>query len=502
MLAETTTRTVTLICSDWVGAEDLALSIDRTSGHELAFAIKDLCIRPRRIGALIESLGADRLVLGVCSIDFEVAEVQKEARKAGLDALGIETVALDAAGGSSEKATLLLAAAGARAAAFAGSAPEHSKMIVAAKMSRRSLFSLSIPEYRAAPSIDVAECAAPAGCTACVDVCPQRALAVSGGRIVYDKSACKPCGLCVTACPTGAVANPAITPAQIDAEVRALLGYSSIDIGPRGIVFTCRSGPTAGIDLGWMPVRLPCAGMAPVSWLMAPLLLGASAVAVIPCDERCPAGQADAIRDRVAYTRELLEQMGAKPDLVGTSADNRMESSGPPSPITGNGPNLFDKDAAADVMLAVRDAFGAARDVFFEHPMSPLGTVAITQDLCTGCGMCALRCPTNALDLERAENLLAISFDARACVACGNCIPYCPEEGAIDVTKAVSTGHLGGGRTELYTSETATCISCGGPLPPEKMLAKIGEMLGSEHGKTFEIVSRYCMGCRSRATTF
>ena len=49
----------------------------------------------------------------------------------------------------------------------------------------------------------------------------------------------------------------------------------------------------------------------------------------------------------------------------------------------------------------------------------------IDSDLCTGCGTCVDRCPTDAISLN-TENLA--QRDAEACLGCGICARFCPEE--------------------------------------------------------------------------
>jgi ferredoxin len=57
----------------------------------------------------------------------------------------------------------------------------------------------------------------------------------------------------------------------------------------------------------------------------------------------------------------------------------------------------------------------------------------IDQDLCTGCGLCVERCPTDAIELDgegRAER------DEGACFGCGVCAHFCPE-GAISLKEGL-----------------------------------------------------------------
>jgi aryl-alcohol dehydrogenase-like predicted oxidoreductase len=53
--------------------------------------------------------------------------------------------------------------------------------------------------------------------------------------------------------------------------------------------------------------------------------------------------------------------------------------------------------------------------------------IRIVKDDCEGCGGCALRCPTNAIELiPDAENTTCAVIDYDKCIACGYCAPVCP----------------------------------------------------------------------------
>jgi len=49
----------------------------------------------------------------------------------------------------------------------------------------------------------------------------------------------------------------------------------------------------------------------------------------------------------------------------------------------------------------------------------------ISQDMCTGCGVCVNECPVDAIELE-ASGLAKI--DEGVCIRCGKCHDVCPQE--------------------------------------------------------------------------
>jgi formate hydrogenlyase subunit 6/NADH:ubiquinone oxidoreductase subunit I len=57
----------------------------------------------------------------------------------------------------------------------------------------------------------------------------------------------------------------------------------------------------------------------------------------------------------------------------------------------------------------------------------------INQETCTGCGLCAKRCPMEAIQLETLEKTTtkvrrSAVLEADACIGCGVCAYKCPSE--------------------------------------------------------------------------
>jgi heterodisulfide reductase subunit A len=68
------------------------------------------------------------------------------------------------------------------------------------------------------------------GCGICVAACPFGAVTLGEGRkAVVEAVHCRGCGTCAAACPTGAAAARHFTRAQIEAEITALLGGGTVD---------------------------------------------------------------------------------------------------------------------------------------------------------------------------------------------------------------------------------------------------------------------------------
>ncbi len=296
--------------------------------------------------------------------------------------------------------------------------------------------------------------------------------------------------------------------------MRVLLDPTVGRLEHRGILFTCqhpsvREGPW---HAGWMPVRLPCVAMAPPTWFLAPLLLGARAVGVLAGSEGCPPGHHELVRGKAAFAQDFLRLLGAPAELVQLHPD-------PGQPPSGNGklhwrmgagsrrPAAFSPrpSAMADVLLALAESYSAAEPLSppralpeLEHPFSPLGVVDVQEEACTGCGMCARVCPTGALVFEQTSDAVCLTFDAALCTGCQHCLTVCPEaeRGAIRVRRGIHPARLSVGRTQVYREEIKRCVACGAPIAPDRMLERVKALLGSDYAALRGVLEQYCSSCR------
>lgn len=481
-----------------------------------------LCTRPQGLPDLLAETGVCRAVLGLCRTQYEAGAIEAQLRQAGLDPVGLETVDLGwscARLGSPElattKAQILLAAAVAKARAYSGSSVENVKPRLPTRLSRRGLLRFPLLTYEVVPSISRDRCVAERGCALCVRACPYGALESKNGAIRLDKARCRSCGLCVTACPREAVLFPGYTGSQIDAQVRMLLDPVAGTIQPRGILFTCAHSAVAVEPLHpwWMPLRLPCLAMAPPTWYLAPLGLGACAVGVRPCSDGCHGTLAEVVRERVQFCQDFLEAIGAPPELIqyrpaldrppvdrGSGIGLPGSEDGLPEPAFSVQPKVI---AAILLELARRSsqdrpAALASDTSTFSHPAAPLGIVEIDEDTCTGCGLCADACPTGALRFETTVEQSTLHFEAASCVACGQCLSICPERarGAIRVQRAIAWGRLRSGEQVMTRDLVARCVRCGTPIAPGRMLDRIMALLADDSSSLQSTLSRYCVSCR------
>ena len=111
-------------------------------------------------------------------------------------------------------------------------------------------------------------------------------------------------------------------------------------------------------------------------------------------------------------------------------------------------------------------------------PIAPDRVLVIDMSTCVLCGLCARRCPTGALKVDRANGTWTV--DRSACLQCGNCVNGCPKkslalipaDGHPDVETYTKTAATAPVKTEApvtaqpkgdvgITVDLSTCILCG-----------------------------------------
>jgi len=64
------------------------------------------------------------------------------------------------------------------------------------------------------------------------------------------------------------------------------------------------------------------------------------------------------------------------------------------------------------------------------EPRQPLpgsrGSLDVKLDTCIFCTICAKRCPTQAIEVDRAAKHW--TFDRLRCISCGSCVEACPKK--------------------------------------------------------------------------
>lgn len=104
-----------------------------------------------------------------------------------------------------------------------------------------------------------------------------------------------------------------------------------------------------------------------------------------------------------------------------------------------------------------------------------IGRVLIDTEACTSCRMCAVFCPTGALDRAEDGDFWGLVHRPAACVQCKSCESLCPM-GAITVDDTVPMDQFMGREAVLFSMEKPTWQA----NKPDSMYNKIHSILGED----------------------
>lgn len=104
-----------------------------------------------------------------------------------------------------------------------------------------------------------------------------------------------------------------------------------------------------------------------------------------------------------------------------------------------------------------------------------IGRVLIDTDACSSCRMCAVFCPTGALDRAEDGDFWGLVHRPSACVQCRSCESLCPK-GAITVDDTVPMDQFMGREAVLFSMEKPTWQA----NKPDSMYNKIHSILGED----------------------
>jgi len=131
----------------------------------------------------------------------------------------------------------------------------------------------------------------------------------------------------------------------------------------------------------------------------------------------------------------------------------------------------------------------------------PFGKVRLDDTQCTGCGLCAINCPTNALTILTSDdsNEYQLLFQHDSCVACGMCVNTCPE-GCLRLEHILELDRIGSGASVLFQDSVVKCRRCGNPVAPKSMMDRLkAKLQGTENSLAERL--EICPACRIEVTT-
>lgn len=264
--------------------------------------------------------------------------------------------------------------------------------------------------------IDMTSCVL---CGLCARRCPTGALKAdrAGGTWTVDRTACLQCGNCVNGCPKHSLA---LVPEQ---------GHSHVETYTKAAAETNSAQPKERA-----PITAQPAGTEGITVDLSTCVLCGL------CVRRCPTS-AIAV-DRKAGTWSINRQSCV---VCGNCIDvcHKHSLSKTVEGIDASGIQIYTKSAEAKAVLASVPAPAETSAASPAETPAPVETksaqpanpataasvgngIAIAMDTCVLCGLCAKKCPTSAIAVDRAAKTWTIHRED--CLLCGSCIEACPKK--------------------------------------------------------------------------
>jgi len=306
------------------------------------------------------------------------------------------------------------------------------------------------PTYEEARCLVVTR--ATGACTACYDACPHDAIRITT-RVAIDPVDCTGCGLCVQACPSGALEpRLAIAPggnarcSQVSGSaqsVQCLARLQPTDIarlaGGKGSV-TLGHGDCAACHIGSAAVPRAVAAAAARAELLATV---AGRELEVRIEQVASLDQRDA-GDKLSRRSLLGGGLKSVKQVAGDAlAPLERILPAPEASLAGDRVEPAIEHLRELRLLEIGDVAPDAV-VPFRLPR--------VADGCILCPICTKACPTDAFTRVLEPDGGALFLDPERCVGCDACVAACPVK-VITMDERVSYKELTGGRLEAYRSD-------------------------------------------------
>jgi len=385
------------------------------------------------------------------------------------------------------------------------------------KLSRRELLTLGWLRYEEMPYIEAGRCRGYEECGLCVAGCPLKAVAVDGDGVTIDTTLCSGCGACVEVCPFRAIIYPHFSLEELDNELERLSVQKDTALQPGVVAVFCQRCLPGSQYQGITPLYVPCLAMVSPWLILRAFDRGAQGVAVISGGSECRAGYDHAhLKDNIRFVQNLFSVWGIETERVrifdvtkggidsieGELSEFAREiASLGPTPLSMSQPTPVPDDGLRlpSLVKGMNDKLRSSSAGEVAAGAVPFGRVELDGSRCTGCGLCALDCPTGALAVSSSEETDAykLLFKHDACLACGRCVEVCPEK-CLVLERILELDRLGAPADVIFSDVIVLCAGCDEPVGSRSMINNVKAKLIAA-GQSLSAEFELCPECKVKA---
>ena len=285
-------------------------------------------------------------------------------------------------------------------------------------------------------------------CRRCVDICPEKAIAIAADGLRFDASQCHECALCVIHCPTGAYRHTAFSPGEL---LASLAGIECVNLH-------CQfSGSGQSQENSFL---IPCHGLLTDRLMAGMQAAGVNSLHLYGLDrcETCPsrvgarhlAASMENAAPALAAHFPRIEKISAagagesavqKPDTSESAVGRRgflgQMAKGAAYVAISTLPGTLQADDGRHVAPGQQglmekhlpDWQQLAADLHAKGISESSWLYQLeAHDTCDACNICSHACPTGSLCIEESGQVRSLLHKPAACVGCGLCISLCPQQ--------------------------------------------------------------------------
>ena len=289
-------------------------------------------------------------------------------------------------------------------------------------------------------------------CRECLNACPHEAVTINP-QVAIDKIDCTGCGICVQACPSGAL-EP-----RVSFESGSPMRCSKVAGGAQSVLCLARLQATDVVRLAGSKPELTLAhgdcegcnvGSAAVPALVAKVADDAVRLAATHGRQlKVKVERLDSLDHQ-----ESSERISRRSIFSGILRGAREQVADSLAPLERILPKETEDDEGAPLPVELSRRYQLIELAKPAAETLVPWSLPRVADGCILCPLCTRACPTDAFSRNLGEGFAAglLLLEPERCIGCNACVDACPVQ-VISMDNQVSWGELSGGKQEAYRAD-------------------------------------------------